>query len=89
MAATVTDKLAYEALKRYFNILREFGYKCYWSVDKLLLLLFITELLNSDCSSFLTEDDRRMIYNVLSCLYGSTCLIDYPDSGRATSLKCP
>lgn len=82
------DKLVYESLYRYFNTLSKLGYVSYSEVDKLIVLLFIYDLLEDNCSNFLTEEDRKIINNALYCLYGSTCLIPYPNYIVNTSLSC-
>lgn len=82
------DKVLYESLSRYFNILSKLGYMNYTDVNKLLILIFIYDLLESDCNSFITEDEYRVIDNALYCLYGSTCLIPYPEYIADTSISC-
>ena len=73
------DKVLNESLTRYFKVLSKLGYMSYSEVDKLLVLIFIYDLLESDCKSFITEGEYRIIDNALYCLYGSTCLIPYPE----------
>ena len=41
-------KLAFEAIKRYFHSLSVFGYKKYSDVAKMLLLLYIEEILSGN-----------------------------------------
>lgn len=53
--------IAEEALKRYFNALSKLGYKNYDDVSKLLVLLFIEELLTSEFSFYITESDYKSI----------------------------
>ena len=69
---------ANEALRRYFNALSKLGYKNYSDVAKLLVLLFIEELLTSEFSFYVTEEDYRSITNALYCIMGNNCLIDLP-----------
>lgn len=71
-------KMSEEALTRYFTTLSKFGYKKYSDVDKVLVFLFIEELLTGELSYYITEDDYKHIINFLYCLLGSTCLIDFP-----------
>ena len=71
-------KLSEEAVRRYFNTLSAFGYKSYDDVNKLLLLLLLDELLKEPFSYNVTEEDYKAITNSINCLYGSTCLIDFP-----------
>lgn len=69
---------ALNSVDNYFNTLAQFGYKKQLDVDKLLILLFIEELLTEEMRFFVTEEDYRSIDNALNCLYGSSCLIPYP-----------
>lgn len=66
-----------EALDRYFLILSRRGYKQYSEVNKLLVLIFIEELLHGPMSQFVTEEDYKTITSSLDCIYGS-CMIPYP-----------
>jgi hypothetical protein len=39
------NTVVYDALFRYFNVLRQFGYKSYGEVDKLIALIALYDLL--------------------------------------------
>lgn len=82
------DKVLNKSLTRYFSILSKLGYVSYSEVDKLLVLIFIYDLLKSDCKSFITEEEYRILDKVLYCLYGHTCLIPYPEYIVNTSISC-
>jgi hypothetical protein len=72
-------KISEKAVGKYFNILSKSGYKKYNDVNKLLVLLFIEELLDSqDFLFYIDEKDYRTITNALYCLYGKSCMIDFP-----------
>jgi hypothetical protein len=72
-------RISNTAIDRYFNTLQKLGYKNYESVNKLLVLLFIEELLDSqEFSFYITEEDYKVITNALACLYGTDCMIDIP-----------
>lgn len=73
----------YNAIGRYFSVLTHLGYKAYSEVDKLLVLSFIEELLDSELAFFMTEEDYNIIARAVECLYGS-CMIPYPDYKRAS-----
>lgn len=73
---------AYESLVRYFSLLGHTGYKPYSQVNKLLVFLFIEELLTGDMAFYMTESDYNDINNALYCLYG-ICMIPFPDYKRA------
>lgn len=80
------DDLSYESIVRYFHTLSIFGYKSYSEVYKLLLLLFLTDLINGPLGFYIDSCDYRYINRLLYKLYGSTCLIPYPDYNRSTEL---
>lgn len=75
----VVEANVLNSLNRYFNVLEITGSLKQSDVDKLLVYKFISELLNSEVSSFITEGDYSFIDKALNCLYGSTCLIPYPE----------
>ena len=81
------DNLAYTGVSNYFQALSTFGYKGYKEVNKLLVLLLIEDLLRSSFSLYIDEEDYKTITNVLYCLFGSTCLIPYPEFAVNTSLS--
>lgn len=81
----LTD-LSFIGVTRYFNALSIFGYKSYDEVYKLILLLFIQDLLGEPFNIFINEEDYKTITNILYCLYGTTCLIPYPELLINTSI---
>lgn len=68
----------YESLKNYFNALSHFGYKKQSDVNKLLIYDFLVNLIEGSTKFFITEEDYKKISRALYCLYGSSCLIPYP-----------
>jgi hypothetical protein len=62
----------------YFNALTQFGYKKQDDVNRLLVYSFIEEFLTGEMRYYITEEDYKLIERALSCLYGSSCLIPYP-----------
>lgn len=71
--------LSFIGLQNYFHTLSVFGYKNYREVNKLIALLIIEELLNGYFSSYINNEDYKSITEFLYSLYGSTCLIPYPN----------
>ena len=63
----------------YFNTLAQLGYKKQSDVDRLLVYSFFEELLTGEMRYFITESDYKLIEQALSCLYGSSCLVLYPE----------
>lgn len=67
------------ALKRYYNALAVFGYKDNCSVEKLIVLTYIDDFINGDAAKYITEEDKRVIANSLYCMFGTICLMPFPD----------
>lgn len=51
----------------------------YQDVQKLLILSFYKDFIFGDYRGLLSKEDYYLIEQALDCLYGSTCLIPYPD----------
>ena len=68
----------FKSVSIYFNTLTQLGYKKQTDVEKLLVYNFIEEMLTGEMRYFITEEDYRKIEQALSCLYGSSCLLPYP-----------
>ena len=74
----VMDNLLYESCLRYFTSLANYGFRSEKDVKKLLLYVYIQELVNTT-SIAIPEEDYKHLENALYCLYGTTCLIPYPN----------
>lgn len=75
----VMDEITFEAVNKYFTHLSNVGYFSQSNIDKLLLLTFIQEMIDNDFRGLISEEDYDYINKALYCLYGSSCLIPYPD----------
>lgn len=73
------DEIVYQVLNRYFYALEKLGYISYPQMQKLLVLSFYRDFVFNDYRAILSKDDYLLIEKALDCLYGSTCLIPYPD----------
>lgn len=73
------DEITFEAVNKYFTHLSNVGYFSQSNIDKLLLLTFIQEMIDNDFRGLISEEDYDYINKALYCLYGSSCLIPYPD----------
>ena len=73
------DEILYNSLSSYFHALEYKGYMPYPQMQKLLVLIFYRDFVYNDYRGLLNKDDYLMIERALDCLYGSTCLIPYPD----------
>ena len=75
----VMDEMIYNSLSSYYHALGVKGYMPYIDAQKLLLLIFYRDFVYGDYRGILSRDDYRLIERALNCLFGSSCLIPYPD----------
>lgn len=75
----VMDEMVYNALSQYYKVLKKTGYYKYSDVMKLLVLIFYRDFVYNDYRGYLSCRDYRDVERALNCLYGSTCLIPYPE----------
>lgn len=68
---------SYESVNKYFNALSKLGYFDYSHVYKLLLLLFVEDIIDGNFVDLIPEEDYRVIANCLYCIYGTSCLVPY------------
>jgi hypothetical protein len=54
--------------------------------QKLLILSFYRDFVFRDYRGIITKDDYLLIERALDCLYGTTCLIPYPDYLKMSKL---
>ena len=80
------DRIIYNALCSYYNVLEKTGYQSYKQVEKLLVLCFLRDFVYSDYRGLINKDDYHLIERALDCLYGSSCLIPYPDYLKMSKL---
>lgn len=73
------DELIYNGVGSYYNALEKTGYMSYANMQKLLLLIFYRDFVFHDYRGLLSKGDYHLIERALDCLWGSTCLIPYPD----------
>ena len=73
------DEMIYAALTGYYNTLSKVGYYKYDTVFSLLLLSFYRDFVFHDYRGILSREDYAEIERALNCLYGTDCLIPYPD----------
>lgn len=73
------DRVLYDSLCRYFASLAKVGNVPYSSVNKILVLIFYKHFIYEDYRGNLSKEDYSIIEQALDCLFGSTCLIPYPN----------
>ena len=83
----VMDEFVYSAFDTYFKTLEKLGYMSQRNVNSLLVLNFFYELIYQDYRGYVKQEDYHAIDEALNCLYGTTCLIPYPDYLKMGKLK--
>ena len=73
------DEMIYSALTGYYKTLEKLGYYKYENVFRLLLLCFYRDFVFNDYRGILKRKDYAEIEQALNCLYGTNCLMPYPD----------
>lgn len=73
------DEILYNALTKYYHALELKGYMANSHAVKLLILIFFRDFIFHDYRGLITKEDYHLIEKALDCIYGSTCLIPYPD----------
>ena len=73
------DEIIYNALTSYYHALEKLGYMSNNQAQKLLLLIFYRDFVFNDYRGLISKEDYQLIERALNCLYGTTCLIPYPD----------
>ena len=82
----VMDNIIYNAIVKYYTALSKVGYYKYGDVFKLLVLCFIRDFVYHDYRGVLSRADYHIIERALNCLFGSSCLIPYPDYLKMSKL---
>ena len=73
------DEILCDAFDRYYHALGKMGYMAHSHAEKLLVLSFYRDFVFNDYRGLLSKEDYHQIECALECLFGSTCLIPYPD----------
>ena len=73
------NEILYNALTKYYHVLELKGYMANSHAVKLLILIFFRDFVFHDYRGLITKEDYHLIEKALDCIYGSTCLIPYPD----------
>ena len=73
------DNIIYNAITQYYTALSKLGYYKYGDVFSILVLCFIRDFVYQDYRGLISKGDYSIIEKALNCLFGSNCLIPYPD----------
>ena len=81
------DEIVYEALYKYYHALELKGYMSNIQSYKLLILSFYMNFISNDYRGIISKEDYSLIEKALNCLYGTSCLIPYPDYLKMGKLR--
>lgn len=73
------DNIIYSSVTQYYDALSKLGYHKYGDVFRLLVLSFFRDFVFEDYRARISREDYHEIEKALNCLFGSSCLIPYPD----------
>ena len=73
------NNIVFNAITQYYTALSKLGYYRYGDVFSLLVLCFLRDFVYQDYRGTLSKSDYSIIEKALNCLFGSNCLIPYPD----------
>lgn len=79
--------ILFEALSKYYHALEVKGYMSKAHSEKLLVMAFYWDFMYNDYRALLSEKDYRLIERALDCIYGTSCLIPYPDYLKMGKLR--
>lgn len=71
--------ILFEALSKYYHVLEIKGYMSRAHSEKLLVMAFYWDFIYNDYRALLSKRDYCLIERALDCIYGTSCLIPYPD----------
>jgi hypothetical protein len=73
------DEILLSTLTDYYKVLQRRGFFSYSETIKILVLCFFRDFVFCDYRGILSKEDYHDIEKALNCLFGSNCLIPYPD----------
>ena len=73
------DNYIFNVITQYYKALSKLGYYPYKDVLSLLVLCFYRDFVFNDFRSHINRDDYHQIELALNCLFGTSCLMPYPD----------
>lgn len=79
------DNIVYEILNKYFIHITNVGYINNKNLYKVLFMLIISDFMKRDSNNLITENDYKSINKAIYKLFGTTCLISYPEYCKTKS----
>lgn len=88
MDVDAMDELMYDNLIRYFKTLAHTGYKSYDVVFKMLVMNFIYEITHTELRYYITNEDIKLMRDLLYQFFGSTCEASLPTNRPCCKCVC-
>lgn len=88
MDVDAMDELMYDNLIRYFKTLAHTGYKSYDVVFKILVMNFIYEITHTELRYYITNEDIKLMRDLLYQFFGSTCEVSLPANRPCCECVC-
>lgn len=88
MDVDAMDELMYDNLIRYFKTLAHTGYKSYDVVFKILVMNFIYEITHTELRYYITNEDIKLMRDLLYQFFGSTCEVSLPTNRPYCECVC-
>ena len=88
MDVDAMDELMYDNLIRYFKTLAHTGYKSYDVVFKMLVMNFIYEITHTELRYYITNEDIKLMQDLLYQFFGSTCEVSLPTNRPCFECVC-
>lgn len=88
MDVDAMDELMYDNLIRYFRTLAHTGYKSYDVVFKMLVMDFIYEITYTELRYYITNEDIKLMRDLLYQFFGSTCEVSLPTNRPCCECVC-
>jgi hypothetical protein len=80
------ERIVYNTICTYTQALEKLGYVSDVDTQKALVLSFYWDYIYNMPGHILKRDEYMLVEKALDCLYGSTCLIPYPDYLKMSKL---
>lgn len=82
------DNLLYNSFSKYVKTLTKTGHIDNDVSDKLLVVSFLYDFIKCECKDYILPVDLEEINKALYCLYGSNCIIEYPNKNIDVKSSC-
>ena len=71
------NQLTLDSINRYHRILKRTGFIGDQEIYKLFILSFLDDLFKEDFSWYITEENYKLMDNLITCLSKKSCIIPY------------